>query len=80
MSYGGGSVVVLSSSDCYAWLAGAAGSSKYVERGVPNEGTTRVRLFLGAAAEAAAGEAEFLVSGEALFGPGGVLLSPGEGL
>ena len=37
-------------------------------------------LFLGAAEEAAAGEAEVLVAGEVLFGPGGVPLSPGEGL
>ena len=37
-------------------------------------------LFLGAAEEVAAGEAEVLVAGEVLFGPGGVPLSPGEGL
>ena len=37
-------------------------------------------LFLGAAEDAAAGEADFLVAGEVLLCPGGVLLSPREGL
>ena len=50
MSYGGGGVVGRSSSDNCPWLAGAAGSSKIVERGVLDGSTNEGIRGLSAAA------------------------------